>query len=111
MNIIAYRSRYAWKPVLGLLLAAVALSACTPTAAPPALTPVAVQFLWTHTNTFAGYYAADQNGYYTAEGLAVTFLQGGPNEIEKNKGIFYDKTVADACLRLFREKGFKLEGT
>jgi HD-GYP domain-containing protein (c-di-GMP phosphodiesterase class II) len=32
-------------------------------------------------------------------------------EIEKNKGILYDGTVADACLRLFREKGFKLEGT
>jgi PAS domain S-box-containing protein len=33
------------------------------------------------------------------------------NEIEKNRGTIYDKTVADACLRLFREKGFKLEGT
>ena len=33
------------------------------------------------------------------------------NEIEKNRGIFYDNAVADACLRLFREKGFKLEGT
>jgi hypothetical protein len=32
-------------------------------------------------------------------------------EIEKNKGIFYDNDVADACLKLFREKGFKLEGT
>ena len=32
-------------------------------------------------------------------------------EIEKNKGTFYDNTAADACLRLFREKGFKLEGT
>jgi HD-GYP domain-containing protein (c-di-GMP phosphodiesterase class II) len=30
------------------------------------------------------------------------------NEIEKNSGIFYDKTAADACLILFREKGFKL---
>jgi PAS domain S-box-containing protein len=30
------------------------------------------------------------------------------SEIEKNRGTFYDKTVADACLRLFREKGFKL---
>jgi HD-GYP domain-containing protein (c-di-GMP phosphodiesterase class II) len=29
-------------------------------------------------------------------------------EIEKNKGTFYDNAVADACLRLFREKGFKL---
>jgi PAS domain S-box-containing protein len=31
-------------------------------------------------------------------------------EIEKNRGIFYDNAVVDACLRLFREKGFKLEG-
>jgi HD-GYP domain-containing protein (c-di-GMP phosphodiesterase class II) len=30
-------------------------------------------------------------------------------EIEKNKGILYDHTVADTCLRLFREKGYQLE--
>ena len=29
-------------------------------------------------------------------------------EIEKNKGILYDNAVADACLRLFRENGYKL---
>ena len=29
-------------------------------------------------------------------------------EIEKNKGILYDKDVADACLKLFREKGYQL---
>jgi HD-GYP domain-containing protein (c-di-GMP phosphodiesterase class II) len=33
------------------------------------------------------------------------------SEIEKNRGIFYDDAVADTCLRLFREKEFKLEGT
>ncbi|MCX5826066.1 MAG: HD-GYP domain-containing protein, partial [Deltaproteobacteria bacterium] len=32
------------------------------------------------------------------------------NEIAKNRGIFYDDAVADACLRLFQEKGFQLEG-
>jgi PAS domain S-box-containing protein len=32
-------------------------------------------------------------------------------EIEKNRGICYDDAVADACLRLFREKGFNLEGS
>jgi HD-GYP domain-containing protein (c-di-GMP phosphodiesterase class II) len=31
-------------------------------------------------------------------------------EIEKNRGVLYENTIADACLRLFREKGFKLEG-
>jgi PAS domain S-box-containing protein/putative nucleotidyltransferase with HDIG domain len=29
-------------------------------------------------------------------------------EIEKNKGTLYDDVVADACLKLFREKGYKL---
>jgi PAS domain S-box-containing protein/putative nucleotidyltransferase with HDIG domain len=29
-------------------------------------------------------------------------------EIEKNKGAHYDNTVVDACLRLFREKGYQL---
>lgn len=31
-------------------------------------------------------------------------------EIEKNKGTLYDSAVADACLRLFRGKGYQLEG-
>jgi len=30
------------------------------------------------------------------------------DEIEKNKGILYDSTVVDACLKLFREKGYQL---
>ncbi|MFO7667489.1 MAG: PAS domain S-box protein [Desulfobacterales bacterium] len=29
-------------------------------------------------------------------------------EIERNKGLFYDVRIADACLRLFREKGYKI---
>jgi HD-GYP domain-containing protein (c-di-GMP phosphodiesterase class II) len=33
------------------------------------------------------------------------------NEIEKNRGTLYDKVVVDTCLKLFREKGFKLEVT
>jgi PAS domain S-box-containing protein len=37
-------------------------------------------------------------------------IDAAMQEIEKNSGIFYDSAVADACLRLFREKGFKLEG-
>ena len=32
-------------------------------------------------------------------------------EIEKNKGILYDEKVVEACLRLFREKGFVFEPT
>ena len=32
-------------------------------------------------------------------------------EIENNRGTLYDTGVADACLRVFREKGFHLEKT
>jgi len=30
-------------------------------------------------------------------------------EIEKNKGILYDSVVVEACVKLFREKGFEFE--
>jgi PAS domain S-box-containing protein len=36
-------------------------------------------------------------------------IEAALEEIEKNKGILYDDAVADACLRLFREKGFRLD--
>jgi len=38
-------------------------------------------------------------------------LDSALNQIERNRGILNDNTVADACLRLFREKGFQIEGT
>ena len=30
-------------------------------------------------------------------------------EIATNRGVLYDENVVDACLRLHKEKGFKLE--
>ena len=36
-------------------------------------------------------------------------IEAALEEIEKNKGILYDDTVAEACLRLFREKGYQLK--
>ncbi|MCX5830662.1 MAG: PAS domain S-box protein [Deltaproteobacteria bacterium] len=36
-------------------------------------------------------------------------LNAALEEIENNKGTIYDADVADACLRLFREKSFQLE--
>ena len=35
-------------------------------------------------------------------------IEAALEEIEKNKGILYDESVVNACLRLFREKGFSL---
>jgi len=35
------------------------------------LTPVSIQLKWQHQFQFAGYYAAQEMGYYQDEGLAV----------------------------------------
>jgi HD-GYP domain-containing protein (c-di-GMP phosphodiesterase class II) len=35
-------------------------------------------------------------------------IKAALEEIEKNRGTFYNNTVAEACLRLFREKGYQL---
>jgi HD-GYP domain-containing protein (c-di-GMP phosphodiesterase class II)/phage shock protein PspC (stress-responsive transcriptional regulator) len=35
-------------------------------------------------------------------------LEAALQEIEKNRGILYDCAVVDACLRLFRQKGYQL---
>jgi len=37
-------------------------------------------------------------------------LDAALEEIEKNKGILYDREAADACCRLFREKEYTLDG-
>jgi len=36
-------------------------------------------------------------------------IEAALEEIEKNKGILYDNTVANTCLRLFRDKGYQLK--
>jgi putative nucleotidyltransferase with HDIG domain len=46
---------------------------------------------------------ASHRPYRPARGIEAAL-----EEIEKNRGILYDTTIADACLRLFREKGFKI---
>jgi HD-GYP domain-containing protein (c-di-GMP phosphodiesterase class II) len=38
-------------------------------------------------------------------------IKAALEEIEKNRGTLYDNVVADACLRLFRDKDYQLERT
>jgi DNA-binding NarL/FixJ family response regulator len=67
-----------------LLILGVSLSACGGGDGPSdvlseAVSPITVQLKWTHQAQFAGFYAADQNGYYADEGLEVSFVEGGPD--------------------------------
>jgi HD-GYP domain-containing protein (c-di-GMP phosphodiesterase class II) len=45
---------------------------------------------------------ASQCPYCAAQGIEISL-----EEIEKYKGVLYDKDVVDACLVVINEKGFK----
>lgn len=60
----------------GLLwsLGLVMVATCTPQEVKQPPDEATVQLFWYHETEFAGFYAADQQGYYAEEGLAVTLL-------------------------------------
>ena len=63
-----------------LAVAAIVAAACqAPAATSAPLTKVSVQLQWVSQAQFAGEIAALKEGYYAAEGLDVTLLEGGPN--------------------------------
>jgi len=61
--------------VITVLLLSGVLAACTPFKPQP--DKVTVQLSWFHSVEFAGFYVADQKGYYADENLAVTLKPGG----------------------------------
>jgi NitT/TauT family transport system substrate-binding protein len=98
-----------WKRSLGLVAGtALLISACntggTPTQRPSApattgpttaptlapttgpLTEVSLQLQWQPQAQFAGYFAADREGYFAAQGLKVTLVPGGPDVIPQVVG-------------------------
>jgi PAS domain S-box-containing protein len=42
---------------------------------------------------------------------AALGLDAALEEIEKNRGLLYDSHAVDTCLKVFREKGYQIEGT
>jgi NitT/TauT family transport system substrate-binding protein len=66
--------------VIGVLAATVAAVGGTAgtASASPKLTNISIQLQWVPQAQFAGYYAAQDLGYYKAAGLNVKLLNGGP---------------------------------
>ena len=60
--------------ILAMLLLVALLAACAPQEVKKPPDEVSVQLAWFHEAEFAGFYAADQQGYYAEEGLEVTLL-------------------------------------
>ena len=49
-----------------------------------AATPLIMQAAWINDAEFAGYFLAMDKGYYTDEGLDLTYLSGGPDVIPES---------------------------
>src|SRR5438874_11622332 len=59
--------------------------AASPSAAASAAS-VKLQLQWAPQAQFAGYFAADKQGYYKAENLTVTMVPGGPDVVPQQVG-------------------------
>jgi NitT/TauT family transport system substrate-binding protein len=64
--------------VMGAITLVAACQAAAPAASGPALKAVNLQLQWLPQAQFAGYFAADREGYYLAQGLNVHMIAGGP---------------------------------
>lgn len=71
-------SARAFKNLLLIIFLMAILAACAAENKRQEAIPVAIKLRWTHTAQFGGLYAADQEGYFAAEGIDATFLEGGP---------------------------------
>jgi NitT/TauT family transport system substrate-binding protein len=61
----------------GLVWLLIVVAACTPTENKKPPDEVTVQLKWLHQAQFAGFYLAQEKGYYAEEDLKVNFLEGG----------------------------------
>jgi len=68
-----------------LFLAVSLLAACEPQEARKPPDKVSVQLRWVHQAQFAGFYLAQERGYYAKENIKVALIEGGPgiDNIEK----------------------------
>jgi NitT/TauT family transport system substrate-binding protein len=57
-----------------------------PSAPAAAAADVSLQLQWAPQAQFAGYFAADKQGFFTAENLKVTIIPGGPNVVPQAVG-------------------------
>lgn len=65
--------------IVAIQLTALIQAACAPASPPPTVeaTEVGVQFSWSNSIEFVGFYEAERQSYYTEENLSVALNNGG----------------------------------
>ena len=78
-----------------------------------AATPFAMQAAWINDAEFAGFFLAMDQGYYTAEGLDLTYLPGGPDVIPEGTIVAgradLALTTPDTTIKAIVEQGAKFK--
>lgn len=76
-------------------------------------TPMTMQAAWINDAEFAGYFAAIDKGYYSAEGMDLTYLPGGPDVIPESTIIAGKADLAlttpDTTVKAIAEQGAKFK--
>ncbi|SMC76346.1 ABC transporter substrate-binding protein [Rhizobium sp. RU36D] len=109
MNLTLHRRKF-----LGLMGAAASLPLISGRAS--AATPFNFQASWINDAEFMGYFLAADKGYYTEEGLDLTYLSGGPDVIPESTIVAgkadLTLTTPDTTIKAIVEQGapFKIIG-
>ena len=78
-----------------------------------AASPFAMQAAWINDAEFAGYFLAMDEGYYTAEGLDLAYLPGGPDVIPEGSIVAgradLALTTPDTTIKAIVEQGAKFK--
>ncbi len=78
-----------------------------------AANPLSMQAAWINDAEFTGYFVAIDNGYYTAEGLDLTYLPGGPDVIPESTIVAGKADLAlttpDTTVKAIAEQGAKFK--
>jgi ABC-type nitrate/sulfonate/bicarbonate transport system substrate-binding protein len=80
-----------------LTMTAVALAGCSSSDAETnedGTVPLTLQAAWVNDAEFMGYYIAQDEGYYTEEGIDLTYLSGGPSVIPESTLLAGDADIA-----------------
>ena len=71
--------------ILAMLLLVALLATCQPQEVKKPPDKVTVQLKWVHQANVAGFYVAQERGYYAEENIAVTLVEGGPDIDEEER--------------------------
>ncbi|MCB2132457.1 MAG: ABC transporter substrate-binding protein, partial [Rhodobacteraceae bacterium] len=78
-----------------------------------AASPLTMQAAWINDAEFSGYFLAMDKGYYSEEGLDLTYLSGGPDVIPESTIIAgradLALTTPDTTIRAISEQGAKFK--